>query len=602
MVYNLLRKEVCMELTLRKDVPVSETWDLSLLYTSEKEYEQDVLTLKELAKTLDSSDVNDEKKLLSTLKNIENYKILEDKLFNYASLARSVDLFDEKNNNRIDKLEMICAKLSNSLLSALNKIKRLDDAKLKKFISNHKEYERFLDKLLLKKEFDLEDDVESALLQISPVFDSQYVMYSKTLMTDITFDSFEVDGITYPNSFVLFENKYQTSKNTEIRRKAFESFSKALLAYKNTIGNNYINQIKKEKILSDMRGYKSIFDYLLIDQEVTREAYDIQLDTIMENLSKPMRKWANLIKKTYNLDKLYFEDLKAPLDPDYTPELSIDLAKDYARSSLEIMGSEYSTVVDKALDNRWIDWAQNEGKSGGGFCASPYKEASFILLSWTSKLSEVFTLVHELGHAVHHYYAANNTNILNYNSSLYFIEAPSTINELIFSNYLSKQSEDKRLKRFAKSSTIENTYYHNFVTHFLEAYYQREVYRAIDKGESIDANFLCKTKKETLETFWGDAVEISDNASLTWMRQPHYYMGLYSYTYSAGLNISTQVANKIFTDNSYAKKWIKVLKKGGSLNPKELAAMVDIDITDPKGLNNTIKYIDKTIDEIIELS
>ncbi len=591
-----------MELKLRQDVAVNQTWDLSLLYSSEQEYENDVLALKELANTLNHSDVSDEKKLLSTLKNIETYKILEDKLYNYASLARSVDLFNEQNSNRLDKLEMIYSKLSSSLLSALNKIKQLDEQTINAFSLHHKEYKRFLDKLFVKKEFDLEDDVEAALLQISPVFDAQYTMYSRTLMTDITFDSFEVDGITYPNSFVLFENKYQTSPNTKIRRKAFESFSKALLAYKNTIGSNYINQVKKEKILSDMRGYKSIFDYLLIDQEVTREAYDIQLDTIMEGLSRPMRKWTNLIKKTYGLETMYFEDLKAPLDPDYTPELSINLAKKYAKESLNIMGDEYSSVVEQALENRWIDWAQNEGKSGGGFCASPYKEASFILLSWTSKLSEVFTLVHELGHAVHHYYAANNTNILDYNSSLYFIEAPSTINELIFSNYLSKQSEDKRLKRFAKSSMIENTYYHNFVTHFLEAYYQREVYRAIDKGESIDANFLCKTKKETLQKFWGDAVEISDNAALTWMRQPHYYMGLYSYTYSAGLNISTQVANKIFNDESYVNEWITVLKKGGSLNPNQLAKLVEIDITNPQGMNHTIAFVDKTIDEVIELS
>ncbi len=591
-----------MELKLRKDVLIEETWNLKLLYSKEDEYNNDLDKIKELANKIEALEISDDSSLLTALKTIEEYKLLEDKLFNYASLSLSVNLFDEKNNKRIDKLEMTAANLSKKLLTAINKIKKMNESQVAKFSDENPEYKRFLDKLFLKKKYDLSDDVESAMLEISPVFDSQYVMYSKTLMTDIKFDSFEVDGTVYPNSFVLFENKYQSSKNTEIRRKAFESFSKALNAYKNTIGNHYINQIKKEKIMANMRGYESVFDYLLIDQEVSREAYDIQLDTIMENLSAPMRKWASLIKKTYNLDKMYFEDLKAPLDPDYTPELDIEAAKDYARKSLSIMGDEYYSVVDEALNNRWVDWAQNEGKSGGGFCASPYREASFILLSWTSKLSEVFTLVHELGHALHHYYAARNTNILNYNSSLYFIEAPSTMNELIFSNYLSKQSDEKRLQRFVKSTMIANTYYHNFVTHFLEAYYQREVYRAVDKGESIDPNFLSKTKKETLQKFWGDVVEISDNAALTWMRQPHYYMGLYSYTYSAGLNISTQVANKIFKDNNFAKDWIEVLKKGGSLKPEELASMVGIDVTNSDGMKETIKYIEKTIDEVIELS
>ncbi len=591
-----------MKLKQRKDIPIEETWNLNLLYSEEKLYNDDLEQLKKVAKKLDEIEIKKSDDLLEILNTIEQYHLLEDKLGNYASLSLSVNLFDETNNERMYQLEMLASQLSKSLLNAENKIKKLEDTMIQEFSKEHTKYERFLSKLNKHKKYDLSDDVEAALLEISPVFDSQYPAYSKTLMTDITFESFEIDGTVYPNSFVLFENKYQTSENTEIRRKAFESFSKSLNAYKNTIGNNYINQVKKEKILSKMRGFDSVFDYLLLNQEVSREAYDIQLDTIMTYLCKPMRKWANIIKQEYQLDEMYFEDLKAPLDPSFTPELDIEAAKDYARKSLSIMGKEYESIVDKALNERWVDWAQNEGKSGGGFCASPYKEASFILLSWTSKLSEVFTLVHELGHALHHYYAANNTNILNYNSSLYFIESPSTMNELIFSNYLSKQSNEKRLQRFVKGTMIANTYYHNFVTHFLEAYYQREIYRAVDNGQSIDPNFLCKTKKETLEKFWGDSVIITDQAALTWMRQPHYYMGLYSYTYSAGLNISTQVANKIFNDPSYTKNWIEVLKKGGSLGPKELADLVDIDITSSKGMIETINYIDKTIDEIIELS
>lgn len=575
----------------RSEINIDESWDLHLLYKDESDFISDTKKIKKLTKKMKK-----EKDIDEILKLIEEYKILREYISSYAELALSVDYFNKESNNRYQMVETLLSKTDSSLQTLIERLKSKSNKTLKKY-SKNKKYKKFIKDIIRKKKYSLSEKEEKLLISLSPILDSQYNMYNTTKMTDIKFEPF--NGLV--NSFVLFENKYQTDRDTNIRREAFNSFSNSLKKYKNTIGNYYINQVKKEKIISDLRGYESVFDYLLDSQNIDRLTYDLHIDTVMEKLKKPMRKWATLIKETYKLENLYFEDLKAPIDPDYSPELSIEKAKEYAINSLSIMGEEYKNKVKEAIDNRWIDWAQNEGKSTGGFCASPYKKASFILLSWTNKLSEVFTLVHELGHAMHFYFA-NKNNYFNYESSLYFIEAPSTINELLFSHYLDSQSDDKRFKRFVKSTLISNTYYHNFVTHFLEAYYQREVYRLIDKYENIDADTLCRLKKETLKKFWGDSVTITDNASLTWMRQPHYYMGLYPYTYSAGLNIATQVATNIFKDNNYNKKWIKTLKKGGSLNPKELCKYAGVDITNTEGLTKTIDYIESLIDDIVLLS
>ena len=170
-------------------------------------------------------------------------------------------------------------------------------------------------------------------------------------------------------------------------------------------------------------------------------------------------------------------------------------------------------------------------------------------------------------------------------------------------HYLLKTSDDKRFRRWVLASMISNTYYHNFVTHLMEAAYQREVYKIVDNGGSVSAKVLSKIMKDTLSRFWGDSVVLNDGAELTWMRQPHYYMGLYSYTYSAGLTIATEVCKRIETEGEAAiEDWKRVLAAGSTKTPVELAKMAGVDITTDAPLLDTIDTIGSIIDEICKLT
>ena len=307
--------------------------------------------------------------------------------------------------------------------------------------------------------------------------------------------------------------------------------------------------------------------------------------------------------KVHNLDKMTFADLKIAVDPEYDPDVTIEESKKYIENGLAIMGNDYLEMVKTAYKDRWIDFANNKGKSTGGFCSSPYGVNSFILLSWSGKMAEVFTLAHELGHAGHFKLCNKAQSIFDTEVSTYFVEAPSTMNELLMANYMLSTSKDKRFRRWVLSSMITNTYYHNFVTHLLEAAYQREVYKIIDNGGSVQASTLSRIKKDVLSKFWGDDVEIVEGAELTWMRQPHYYMGLYSYTYSAGLTVATEVSRRILKEGQPAiDDWRKVLTAGSTKTPVELAKMAGVDISTDKPLNDTIDYIGSIIDEIVKLT
>lgn len=590
----------------RKEVDISLTWDLSHIFKTEEDYEKAMKEVIDESKTMESlykGKLNSPEIILECIEKLEKLYIKGMLTANYASLALSVDQTNTDSQTRAAKNDMILSEAISRITFIESELKETDDKVLNEAINKTEKYKIFLEDIKRSKPHKLHPEVEKALASLSPVLDFPYSLYNQTKLADMSFDNFEAYGEEYPLSFVLFENTYQSEKDTEIRRAAFNEFSKKIKEYENTVASAYQAQLQKEKIISTMRKFDSVFDYLLFEQKVNRELYDRQIDVIMEKLAPHMRKYAGLIKKIYNLDEVTFADLKVSIDPDYDPKVTIEESKKYIKGALSVMGEEYLSLVMRSYDERWVDFAQNIGKSTGGFCATPYGVHAYILLSWNGLMSEVFTLVHELGHAGHFILSQQNNNLFNESPSLYFIEAPSTINEMLLTNYLMKQQDDPRFRRWVLSSMISNTYYHNFVTHLLEAAYQREVYKIIDEGGSVHAQMLSEIKKNVLEKFWGDSVTINEGAELTWMRQPHYYMGLYPYTYSAGLTVATQVSQRILNEGEKAvKDWENVLKAGGTKTPVELAKMVGVDITTDKPLLDTIEYIGSLIDQIIMLT
>lgn len=224
------------------------------------------------------------------------------------------------------------------------------------------------------------------------------------------------------------------------------------------------------------------------------------------------------------------------------------------------------------------------------------------MMSFSGLLSDAYTLFHELGHAGQGVLSHIDNSLTGARPSLYLIEAPSTFHELFLTDYLKDRTDDPREERSALSMMISKTYFHNFVTHLLEAAYQREVYRLIDDGKSFDANTLSTIKRAVLEEFWGDAVEIEPGAELTWVRQSHYYMGLYPYTYSAGLTIATQSFLKIKSGESSMDDWLEFLRMGGQEAPLEATKVANVDVDTDQALLDTIDYLDDSIDRIIELS
>ena len=593
-----------MEQKHRSEFPENELWDLTALYQDQ----EDFLRAIEKAREDIQKFVRDYQGKLSTFEDFERAFAELEQIYiqishigNYGFMPQTTDFGDES-FAQIAQAAMEFETEANVALSFFDDaLVGADEAVLEK-LGQEPHLTSAIRQAKIKKAHYLGADVEKALTNLGEVFYSPQDIYTKMRAGDFAMADFEVDGKVYKNSFVTYENFYQNHENAEIREKAFRSFSEGLRQHQNAAAATYLAQVKSEKLLADMKGYESVFDYLLAEQEVDRSMFDRQIDLIMSEFAPVAQKYLKHVAKVNGLEKMTFADWKLDLDSELNPEVSIDDAYDLVMKSVEPLGQEYCQEVARYKEERWVDFAANAGKDSGGYAADPYRVHPYVLMSWTGRMSDVYTLIHEIGHSGQFIFSDNHQSYFNAHMSTYYVEAPSTFNELLLSDYLERQFDNPRQKRFALAHRLTDTYFHNFITHLLEAAFQREVYTLIEEGGTFGASKLNAIMKEVLTEFWGDAVEIDDDAALTWMRQAHYYMGLYSYTYSAGLVISTAGYLHLKNDENGARYCLELLKSGGSKTPLESAMIIGADISTDKPLRDTIQFLSDTVEQIIAYS
>lgn len=588
----------------REDVPLEMTWNLEDLFNSKEDWEQELAAVQmDLSKVTRYKGrvVANARTLLDCLKDKDELTERVARVMTYASLKQSEDGTNPENQANSTRVGGMLSQFSTQISFVQSEILQLNEEAILNYIEHEpelKEFQKTLLDVLETKPHKLSPDAEEVLSAFGEVHNAPYMIYQRSLISDMRFSSFTTeDGQEHPLSFNSFPN-YEGSSNTELRRKAYQSYIETLKQYKHTYAATYATEVKKQVVEAKLRNYDSVTDMLLHDQQVTKEMYHNQLDIIQQELAPHMRRFAKLKQKVLGLENMKFCDLKAPLDPDFNPEITYDEASKLILESLEVMGPEYLEIMEEGLNNRWIDLVDNIGKGSGAFCSSPYGVHPYILMTWSDSMRNAYTLAHELGHAGHFRLAGRYQRISNTRPSRYFVEAPSTMNEMLLSHHILAKPNDERMRRWVILQSL-GTYYHNFVTHILEGELQRRVYELAGKGTPITANVLCEQKTALLADFWGDAVELDEGAGLTWMRQPHYYMGLYPYTYSAGLTASTAAAKQIQEEGQPAvDRWLSALKAGGTLKPLELMQLAGVDMTSPEPIKTAVAYVGSLVDEL----
>ena len=520
----------------------------------------------------------------------------------FANLQLSADGTNPVHQANRSKVDAMVASVLAALSFIDSEILAQPEGAIEHFIEQEPELETFrksLEDLLALLPHKLSPDTEAALAALGQVFGAPYMIYQRSKLSDMQFASIkDATGAEHPNSFALYEDHYEFTPDTTLRRNAYASFVQTLSSYQNTFSATYATEVTKQVAMARLRHYPSVTHMLLQPQQVEVEMYENVLDVIQTELAPHMRRYIKLKQKMLGLDKMLHCDLKVPIDPDYNPEMTFEDGAKLILEALSVMGEEYQGIIKQALTERWVDLADNIGKSTGAFCSSPYGSHPYILLTWANTMRSVFVLAHELGHAGHFSLANKEQRMTNTRPSMVFVEAPSTMHEQILGRHILSKTNDLRMRRYIIAQFL-GTYYHNFVTHLLEGELQRRIYTLAEKGESVTARLLSQQKQELLTKFWGDAVEMDDGAALTWMRQPHYYMGLYPYTYSVGLTVSTAMAERIFTEGQPAvNDWLKVLRAGGTRRPLDLMKMAGVDMSTPAPIQKAVAYVGSLVDEL----
>ncbi|WP_159795517.1 oligoendopeptidase F [Streptococcus halichoeri] len=593
-----------MELKQRSEFPERELWDLTALYKDRQDF---LLAIEKAWQDVQifqrnyQNHLNDVERFTQALLELEQIEIQMSHIETYAFMPQTSDFSNEEFAQITKAGDDFSTKARVALSFMDTALAQADDEILDQLAANS-HFTAIIRQAKQAKAHLLAPEVEKTLTNLREVFNGPYDIYTKMRAGDFHMADFEVNGQTYQNSFVLYENFYQNHENAEIREKAFRSFSAGLRQHQNAAAAAYLAKVSSEKLMADMRGYDTVFDYLLAEQEVDRPMFDRQIDLIMKEFGPVAQKFVKHVAQVNGLTQMTFADWKLDIDNDLNPEVSIDDAYDLVMQSVQPLGQEYTTEIARYQQERWVDFAANANKDSGGYAADPYKVHPYVLMSWTGRMSDVYTLIHEIGHSGQFIFSDQEQSFFNTHMSTYYVEAPSTFNELLLSDYLERQFDNPRQKRFALAHRLTDTYFHNFITHLLEAAFQRKVYQLIEDGQTFGAKQLNQIMKGVLEEFWGDALIIDDDAALTWMRQAHYYMGLYSYTYSAGLVIATAGYLNLKNNPKGAKEWLDFLKSGGSRTPLETAMLIGADIATEKPLRDTIQFLSDTVDQIIHYS
>ncbi|MHB0886724.1 MAG: oligoendopeptidase F [Bacillota bacterium] len=590
----------------RAEVPTQETWDLTDLFPNVEAWQDEMAAVEK-----NVADVTKFKGRLGEgaatfLECLNAYEDLEKQFMRaavYAYLILASDGTSPANQMVAGRSATLMAKLDAETSFIRSESLALPDGTLERYLATEPglaSLRRVVEKMIEEKPHVLSQQTEFALAALGEVLAAPGMTYNRSKSSDMTFEPVtDSQGQQYPMSFAVYEGTYERSADATLRRNAFASFTKGLKAYQNTYGALWGTEVKKSVVLAKLRGYKSATDMILSQQEVSLEVYNNLHDIILKELAPHMRRYAELRKRVLGLDKLLYCDIEAPLDPGFSPPATFEAAADILIKGLSVLGAEYTEITANAMKHRWIDWADNVGKSTGAFCYGAYGVHPYILITWSNNMRNVLTLAHELGHAGHDVLTQRSQRLSNIFPSLSFVEAPSTINELIVGQDILAKSTDTRMRRWVLMQFLA-TYHHNFVRHLIEGELQRRLYARAETGEPITAATLSQVQGDILTEFWGDTVEIDDGARLTWMRQPHYYDGLYPYTYSAGLTVGTAVAQAIREEGQPAvDRWLSVLRAGGTLKPLDLAKLAGVDMEKPDPIIKAVAYVGSLVDEVV---
>jgi oligoendopeptidase F len=390
---------------------------------------------------------------------------------------------------------------------------------------------------------------------------------------------------------------YRDSRVRSVRKEAFETYHQEFQRYINTFAAMYAGQVKLDTFYADARGYESAAEKSLYANNVPLSVYDSLVEAVHRNLPT-MQKYLALRKKVLGLDELHMYDLYCPMVEDVTYEFDLETAKALVKKALEPLGADYQKLLDKAYAENWMDVYENKGKTTGAFSCGVHGVHPYVLLNFTNSLEDVFTMAHELGHAMHSYLSSANNSYANHDYRLLVAEVASTVNEVLLTKYLLKTETDKKKRAYLLNHFLES-FRTTVFRQTLFAEFERKAHDMYKDGQPLTAETLSQMYHDLNAEYYQAAV-VDPLQDAEWARIPHFYSSFYVYQYATGFSSAVAIADGIY-ETGDPSNYLKFLTTGGSDYPMEELKIAGVDLSSPQVVDRALGVFAETLEELTGL-
>ena len=586
----------------REEIDIKYKWKLEDIYANDELWEGDFKKIRLLSSDItkfkgtlgESSEI-----LLKCLKLCDDMLSLNDKLFVYARMRR-----DENNANPVyqaltDRSMALSTEVYAAVSFIVPEIISIDEKVLKEYIDSNtglQLYRQYFAEVLRQKPHILSEREEELLAFSAELAHAPADIFSMFNNADIRFPFIKDEN---GEEIELTKGRYikfLESRDRRVREDAFHALYGSYEKVKNTLSASLSNNVKKDRFYATVRKYDTCLQSSLDADNISTGVYDNLIETVGRNLHL-LQRYLKLRKKVLKLDELHMYDLYVPIVEEPSKHIPYEAALTMVADGLRPLGEEYLKDLKHAFDTGWIDVCENEGKTSGAYSWGTHLTHPYVLLNYQGTINDVFTIAHEMGHALHSWYTNRTQPYIYSEYKIFVAEVASTVNESLLIRHMLENTRDSREKAYLLNHYLEE-FRGTLFRQTMFAEFEKAIHSCVEGGEALTAQEFCRVYRGLNEKFFGSEVVIDRDIDMEWSRIPHFYSNFYVYKYATGLSAAASLSKQILGEGKPAvDRYLGFLASGGSDYPLNLLKKAGVDLSAPKPVEDALKVFEGILDK-----
>ncbi len=604
-IYKDKRRVHMQQVTKRSEVPQEFRWKLEDLFGSSAEWEQEYALVQQLLTKVKSFEgkLNEAKTLKACFELEDDISLHTERLYVYANMRHHEDTAETSYQALSEKAAKLSVQVGEALSFITPEVLSLSDEQLDQFIKDDelKAYQFTLEEMKRQKAHVLSKQEEALLAQVGNMSKAPETIYSMLNNADMKFPKIKNEKgeeveLTHGRYIQFLESRSQ-----EVRKNAFEAMYGTYNKQRNTIAATLNANVSKNLFYSRARKYPSSLEMYLYGDNIPKEVYTNLIDTIHKQLPL-MHRYMKLRQKLLKVSELHMYDLFAPIVEEFDMDISFEDAKKTVKESLKPLGEDYLNNLQAGFDEGWIDVYENEGKRTGAYSWGAYGTHPYVLLNHKDNLNSMFTLTHEMGHALHSFYSDTNLPYRDAQYTIFLAEVASTLNEALLMDYMLKKSTDVKEKMYLLAYYIDQ-FRTTVFRQTMFAEFELLIHEHAEKGESLTPQLLSDIYYDLNKKYYGDEMVVDKDIAIEWARIPHFYTSFYVYKYATGFSAAQSFAKQILDEGQPAvDRYLGFLKSGGSDFSINILKKAGVDMSTPAPIEAGMSVLESLIDQMEKMA